>query len=236
MRKRISYLFLLVILCGCRKETPIPLLPEEIILHSIERMNGSSGFHFVIEREGAPAYIDAAGTLSIRRMEGDFVAPDRVRATVRIVVPGIVVEIEAIGIGDTQWETNPLSGEWQQLPPDWGFNPALFFDPDSGLQNVLQTDLKGVELLGNFELEDWPGTSLYKITGILEGDLVNQISYGLIGKDTIDVTLWIAPDNFELYRIVLVDGVQEEETIWTLDIWDYDKVVEIEPPMVDEDK
>jgi len=223
-----------VILCGCRKETPIPFPPEEIVHRSIERMNESSGFHFLIEREGAPTFIDAAETLSIRRMEGDFVSPDRVQATVRIIAPGIVAEVNVIGIGDIQWETNPISGQWQELPPNWGFNPAQFFDPETGLQKILLEDLKELELLETTELEEWPGTKLYQISGSLEPTHIYQISFNLIGKDTLDVSLWIDPESFKLYRIILVDGVDEEQRKWTVDIWDYDLTVLIEPPLVDE--
>jgi lipoprotein LprG len=221
------------LLFGCRAETPAPLPPEEILSHSIDRMYETSGFHFVIERSGAPAFLDLGKTLSLRRMEGDFAAPDRIHATVRIITTGLVAEIEVISIGAIQWETNPLSGRWEQLPPDWGFNPTALFDPSTGIQPILENDLEDLQYMGNQELEEWPGELLYSLTGLLKGSRIFRTTYGLIGPGMLDLQLWISPETFELYRMVIVDEMdgEEEPSTWTIDFWDYDHVIEIEAPL-----
>jgi hypothetical protein len=222
-------------LIGCREATPTPLPAEEILSRSIARLYEASGLHFVVQRDGAPAFLDVAETLSLRRMEGDYVAPDRVRATVRIIATGFVTEIEVIGIGDIQWETNPLSGKWEQLPPQWGFNPTSLFDSTTGLQPILENDLEDLKYVGNQELEEWPGESLYSLTGLLRGSRIFRTTFGLIGPGRLDMQLWIDPDTFEVYRMVLVEeGKGEEETTtWTIDFWDYNQVVEIEAPLTE---
>ena len=55
---------------GCVKPTPVPLPPEEIVKRSAGRMKGLSGFHFVIDRSGAPAFLDkeAVGTLGVESL------------------------------------------------------------------------------------------------------------------------------------------------------------------------
>ena len=220
-------------LFGCRTETPIPLPPEDILSRSIDRMYETSGFHFVIERSGAPAFLDLGKTLSLRRMEGNFSAPDRIQATVRIITTGLVAEIEVISIGEIQWETNPLSGRWEQLPPDWGFNPIALFDPSTGIQPILENDLEDLQYISNQELEEWPGEQLYSLTGMLKGNRIFRTTYGLIGPGKLNLQLWISPETFELYRMVIVDEVdgEEEPSTWTIDFWDYDLVIEIEAPL-----
>ncbi len=228
---------LFVFLSACRSATPVPLPAKEIILRSITRLQETSGFHFVIDRSGAPAFLDTENTLSLRRMEGDFVAPDRIRATVRVIAPGFVSDVEVISIGDTQWQTIPLSGTWQQLPPEWGFNPALLFDSSAGLKPILETDLEQLESLGHVELEELPSKRLYALSGRIKGGRIYEITYGLIGPDVMAITLWIVPETFELYRMVISEDAQAEQetTIWTLDFWDYDQQVEIQPPLVEGD-
>ncbi|MCU0486985.1 MAG: LppX_LprAFG lipoprotein, partial [Anaerolineales bacterium] len=201
---------------------------------STARMKGMDSFHFVIDRSGAPAYLDTDETLSFARAEGDFVAPDQARAEIRIIAPGLVAEIRIVALGDSYWETNLLSGEWQALPSGTGFNPAILFDPQVGLQPVLDSDLTNLELRGVEELTELPGVQLYALTGRLDGQRIYQMSYAMIGPETMDVQLWIAPETFELYRVLITEPSADpaDPTIWQLDFWDFDLPVDITPPPV----
>jgi len=230
-----SGLLLLSLLLGaCGPTGPELLPPEEIVARSTARMKEMDSFHFVIDRSGAPAYLDTEETLSFARAEGDFVAPDQARAEIRIIAPGLVAEIRIVALGDSYWETNLLSGEWQSLPPGMGFNPAILFDPQVGLQPVLDSDLTNLELRGVEELAELPGTRLYAITGRLDGERIHQMSYAMIGPELMDVQLWIAPETFELYRVVITEPSADPAvpTIWQLDFWDFDLPVDITPPPV----
>jgi hypothetical protein len=231
--KTIIILFLLL-LTACGKPAT-PLLPaDEIVTRSTTRTKDLQGFHFVIDRSGAPAYLDYNETLNFSRAEGDFVAPDRARAAIRIIAPGIVAEIHIVGIGESYWETNLVSGEWQSLPAGTGFNPAVLFDPQIGFQPVLESDLTNLELIGIEELEELPGQSLYLISGQLRGDRLFLMSYEMIGPETMDVRLWIAPDTFDLYRVIITEPTPDPDnpTIWQLDFWDFNSVADIYPPPV----
>jgi lipoprotein LprG len=195
-------------------------------------MADSSGFHFVIDRSGAPAYLDSAETLSFRRAEGDYSAPDRSRATVRIIAPGFVTDVNVISVADTQWETNVLTGQWQELPPDWGFNPTILFDADVGLQAILSSDLTELQDVTAAKQQDGPEPSLYAVSGIATGERLFRMSGGLIGPGEVDVILWIAPESFELHRVLLTEagGSGEEATFWQVDFDNFDQKIGIEPP------
>jgi lipoprotein LprG len=197
-------------------------------------MTATSGFRFSIDRTGAPAFLDPFEILSLSRLDGDFVAPDRVQATVRIVTTGFVTDISFIGIGEDQWQTNPLSGKWEALSPGIGFNPALLFDSEIGLQTILETDLEALKLLENDEIETLPGQSLFHLSGKLKGEKTFEITYGLIGPNIMDAELWIAPDTFELHRLILIEDADDPETsrTWQMDFWDFDLDVEITPPQL----
>ena len=199
-------------------------------------MQTVSSFHFLLERSGAPAFIDTDSYLAFRRAEGDFQSPDRARATVRVIGPGVVAEVDSVSIAESQWETNALSGEWQKLPPNWGFNPASLFDQSIGIQSILESDLQDLELRGFEELDVLPGKLLYALTGRLAGERLHRLSYGMIGPEDLEIVLWIAPQSFELHRMTIVHQQlgQSEETFWTLDFWDFNQPIYILPPIMDE--
>jgi lipoprotein LprG len=158
-------------------------------------------------------------------------------ARIRVIGPGLVAEVQVISIGDRQWETNVLTGDWQKLPPGWGFNPAALFDPQGGIHPVLENDLQDLELAGLEALEELPGARFYLLCGEVDGRRLYDLSYGMMGPDAMDLRLWIAPDSFDLVRLEITDQRpdQEQATIWRIDFWDFGNVVEIDPPDVQEE-
>ncbi len=232
VRKYILSTLVLTLLVSCASATPTPIPPEDVILRSVQRMAETSGFSFSIDRSGASAFLDPLNTLSLSRIEGEFVSPDQIQALVRVVIPGIVTDIGFIGIGENQWQTNPFSGKWEPLPAGVGFNPALLFDPSTGLTSILETDLSDLSLLPNDELETLPGVSLYHLSGSMLGEKAFATSFGLIGPERMQIELWIAPDTFELHRMVLVEPSENADDVstWQLDFWDFDLELVIEAP------
>jgi len=195
-------------------------------------MKGMVGFHFIIDRQGAPAFVDEGNTIAFRRTDGDFVAPDQTQATVRVIAPGIVAELKIISLGDDYWETNLVSGEWQHLPGGMGFNPAILFDPQVGLQSILETDLSALNLVGMEELEEVPGKKLYAITGQLLGGKLYQMSYGMIGPEQVQVKMWIAPVTYDLYRVFITEPANSgrAERTWQVDFYNFGQAAAILPP------
>ena len=228
----VTFVLLITLIGACSSPTPEVMDPGEIVFRSVDRMKSVSGFHFVIDRSGALAFLNQEQTFAFRRAEGDFVAPDRARATIRVIGPGLVAEVQVINIGEIQWETNFLTGEWQELPPDWGFNPAALFDAEVGIQPILEKDLSSLDWVGLEELEEVPGKPLYALMGEIDGERLYQLSFGMMGPEKMTILLWIAPETFEMYRMLITEAPhgEDEATIWQIDFWDFDQVVEITPP------
>ncbi|RMG96237.1 MAG: LppX_LprAFG lipoprotein [Chloroflexi bacterium] len=222
-----------VFVVACREAPPPELPPEEILQRSAERMQALSGFHFVIERTGAPAYLDPDGTISFRRAEGDYVAPDRTRAVVRVIAPGLVTDVNVVSVAAVQWQTNILTGAWEELPPNWGFNPAVLFDAEVGLQAVLTADFRNLSLVGTEKLDDGPDELLYVVSGDVAGERMYRMSGGLIGPEMVQARLWIRPSSFELVRALVTEPVAEasEPSVWQIDFSEFGRVVAIEPPV-----
>jgi lipoprotein LprG len=228
--------FLLVILAsGCAPRVDMSLPPEQIIQSASDRMQSLEGFSFLLDSVGAPAYLDYDGYYMFSQMEGDFVAPDRLRATFRVVTPGLVSEVATICIGDQQWETHWVTGEWVLLPLNLSFNPMLLFNPETGVQSIA-SGLTDLELTGVEELETLPGQKLYVVTGRMEGEHLYELSYGMMTFETLNAKLWIDPQTFDLYRIEMTEDTgAEEEKVWVIEFWNINETAVIEPPRIAED-
>ena len=72
----------LFLLAACGSPEPEPPTADEIVAGMTASMNALNSFHFVIDYEGSPAYVDPEETLSFRGAEGDYLAPDRARAII----------------------------------------------------------------------------------------------------------------------------------------------------------
>ncbi len=232
------FLGLLLFVSAC-SDPSLPDIPaEELVQRAAERMKDSDGFQFVIARDGAPAFLDPGETLSFRRATGAFVAPDRALATVRVIGPGIITDVDVISVAEIQWQTNVVTGDWEELPPNWGFNPAVLFDDDIGIQAVLLADLSQVALAEpeNLAESEGPDELLYRVTAVASGTNIYQMSGYLIGPEQVDIQLWIRPKTFELVRIVVREpepNYEEQESIWQVDIANYDELIDIQPPVVE---
>lgn len=223
---------------ACRSSQLTELPPEQIVQNSAARMNELAGFRFDISREGAPAYLDPDNILSFRRATGAYVAPDKALATVRVIGPGLITDVDVISIAETQWQTNVATGEWEELPPNWGFNPAVLFDDEVGLQAILTADVTNLQLAEPQSLQEsgGPDQLLYHLTGDVSGERLVEMSGTLIGPQPVTVELWIAPETFELVRVVVTEPEPEagEPSIWQVDFANFGEVVAIEPPVIGE--
>jgi outer membrane lipoprotein-sorting protein len=195
---------------GCRESQPEPPAPEEIVARAASRMSSAEGFAFAIGSSGAPIYVDAEQLLSLGRAEGHFVAPDRAQADVILLTPGFATNVSVISVGETQWQTNPLTGQWSEVPPEFGFDPAALFDSESGLLSVMQTDLSDLSLTALEQLEGVSDDELYAISGTLDGERVFQISQGLLGPAPMSIRMWIHPEGFELLRTIIAEVESED--------------------------
>jgi hypothetical protein len=232
---RYVLLFIALLLSACRSSNLPELSPEQIVQQSAVRMNELAGFRFDISRDGAAAYLDPDKVLSFRRATGAYVAPDKAIATVRIIGPGVITDVDVVTIAETQWQTNVATGEWEELPPNWGFNPAVLFDDEVGLQAILTADLTNLQLNEpqNLKESGGPDQLLYHLTGDATGERLYEMSGGLIGPQPVTVQLWIAPETFELVRVVVNEPEPDagEASIWQVDFMNFGEVIEIEPPL-----
>ncbi len=230
--KNILFVLLLLglLLTACGPNIPqIP--PAEVITRAGDAMLQAPSFHFKIDLSGKPVVLNQATQLALRSAEGDFARPDKMGVHLKVLLAVAAAELDMIALGNEQYLTNVLTQQWEVLPPKFGFNPAIMFDPQVGLEQLLKAGLDNVHWIG---VETLDGKSLFHLQGSISGERLQGMSSGLIGKGPVDVDLWIEPDTYLPRKAMIVDKGSDPEkpTTWTMTFSSYGKEVNITAPKV----
>jgi lipoprotein LprG len=221
---------LLAFATACSAPSPTEVPPDEVVRRAAQAMLDQKTMHFKLDIGGAPAMINPALGLALRSAEGDFARPDRMGVHVKLVTPLAAVEADMIALGDQQYVTNFLTKHWEPLPAQFGFNPAVMFHPEFGLERTLAGGLDGAAHAG---VESIDGAQLYRVTGSLDGMRLQFMSGGLIRAGRVQVEVWIDAGAFTVRRALLVDAAADPEqpTTWTMTFSHFGETVEIEAPI-----
>jgi lipoprotein LprG len=230
--KKILFTLLLsgMLLTACGANMPqIP--PAEAITRAGDAMLQAPSFHFKIDISGKPVVLNQATQLSLRSAEGDFARPDQMGVHLKVLLAIAAAELDMIALGDEQYLTNVLTRQWEVLPPEFGFNPAIMFDPQMGLEQVLKGGLDTARFVGTETID---GKNLWHMQGAISGERLQGMSGGLISTGPIDVDLWIEPETYLPRKAVIVDKDSDPEkpTTWTMTFSSYGKDVNITAPKV----
>jgi lipoprotein LprG len=231
------YLVLLVLLlAACARPaadlpppTPTPT-PAELAAQAGAATQASQSVHFRVTLSGRPVSADASGLSLLNSMEGDLQRPDAVLAILSVTIGGAVTEVRTVAVGGKQFITNPLTRQWQCLDPGAAFNPAVLFDPNQGIEFLLQNAYDDVTLVGSVDLE---GRPQHHLRGTIAGERLQPISLNLLGAGPVATDLFADQATLRISRLVLVDRATDptNPTTWTLDFSDYDKAVDVREPV-----
>jgi len=218
------------LLPACSPPPPPDLPPQEIVQRAAKSMLDQSTLHFKIDIEGAAVVINPGLGLSLRSAEGDFVRPDRMGVHLKIITPVAAIEADMIALGDEQYLTNFLTRQWEPLPAQFGFNPAVMFHPQYGLDRTLEG---GLDDAANAGVESIDGAQAYHVTGSLDGARLQVMSGGLISTNRVNAEVWVDAQTFAVRRVVLLDAATgaEKSLTWVLTFSQFGQPVVIEAPI-----
>ena len=230
MKRKLFLLLFAVSLLASACSPDIPQIPPaEVITGAGEAMLQAPSFHFKIDISGKSVILNQLTQLSLRSAEGDFARPDKMGVHLKVLAAGLAAELDMIALGNEQYLTNVLTKKWEVLPPEFGFNPAIMFDPQMGLEQILKAGLDNPHWIG---VEDLNGQSLYHLQGSIGGDKLQGMSGGLISTGAVDVDLWLDPNTNLPHKAVIVDKGSDAEnpTTWTMTFSSYGKETNIAAP------
>jgi len=196
-----------------------------IALAAADALNEVESVTFTLTPSGAPAFIDASGAMAVVSAKGRAIVPDAADALIVVAVGGgaLKTEVGAVAIGDEAWWSNPLTGEFEPLPPEFNIDPRQFFDPQNGWRPLL-LELAEPTFVGE---ED----GLYHLSGTASAERIAVVTAGLVQDQTIPIDVWVDPVTALPHRVEFTATFDGNETNWLLELSGYNEDYIIEPPV-----
>lgn len=202
--------------------SPTPVNPAVLLDESGAAMGALRSFRFSLahNKDGTPL----ADNLTVSEAEGAVVSPDRISVDFSGTFGSFGIQSGIVSIGANSYMTNPLTGEWEAVAS--GVSPLAFFDPQSGIGAMMRS-------VENPTLADVSDESI-----IVEGDLAVSVLAPILGGGAatdgdVRVRLTIAADSLFLEKAVIEGRVTAGEAdglARTIELWDFDEPIAIEPP------
>lgn len=193
---------------------------------SAEAMAAVTSVRFVLERTGAPVFIDQVESISLDKLEGRFQTPGSADALIQVTVNGSLgTKLGAVAIGDEVWLSNPVTGKFETLPPGFDLDPSLFFDPVGGWKPLID-GLTSTEFI---EEADRAGTR-YHLRATAPAANMQSITAGLVRGQDVVLDLWLHPVTAEVTAIEFSTDFEGATSDWVLELLDYGETFEIVPP------
>jgi len=215
--------------------TEAPPDPLQLLSQAAANIRATQSFRMDVDRTGANYFIQTDfGDVAFRRATAQYVAPDVMQATVRVLAAGIPLDVDVFSRGENQWFRGVWTNNiWVNAVFAPGFNPEKLIAQETGFQAALNS-LLDLQLVGSEELED--GTPVYHLRAVARGEDVSALMVGLIyATGNVNVDVYIHRDGVYPVRFVIVqpDTVTDTEpdpTTWTVDVYDLNVTPEIDDP------
>ncbi len=230
----------LLVLVGCQgggsNDDDPPPDPVELLIESADNIRSAETFRLEVRHSGADYFVSAylvddllPVNVAFRRAIAQYVFPDALQASVRVLLAGAAVSLEIFSRGDDQWFK--LAGtDWVDGDFAPGFNPRTLIAEDTGFQAALAS-LTDLDYIGTTTLED--GTGVFHLRGTANGQDVTALLVGLIeAEGLVPVDVYIDRDNRYPVRLVITqpETDPDDPTTWTIDVYDINAEPQLAPP------
>jgi hypothetical protein len=156
--------------------TPKPTSKQ--LLSSLQKnFSGVSAFHVVMQ-------VDNPGTVTtdkvqIRKADGDVVMPDKVKATATVILSGQSVTVNLISIGDSQFITDPITGQWRVVKGV--LDPRVLTNPNTGIISLINKEQNVSQPVD----DSVNGVPCWRVTGQLNAKYIAFFTGGGVPSGTM---------------------------------------------------
>lgn len=208
---------------------PGPSPTAQQVLATIQKnFRAVSSFHLSMKTENLGN--TDANEIVIRQAEGDVLMPDKVQAQANILLSGQAVTVNLISVGENQYITDPITGQWRVVKGM--LDPRVLTNPDTGL----------IALVGQLQHLTGPtsdnvnGVDCWRVNGLLPAKDLAFFTGGGVPAGTMLQTSVCAGKNDGLPYAITVTGQaatgDTEQTKRTFFISKYNENISIVAPQV----
>lgn len=191
-----SLLALLFVLAACGGTANAPSA-QQLISQAQTAIQKVSSYHFNLTADNP----GQAGLLVIKTADGDVQVPDKLKASANAIVFGNVVQVQIIAIGDKQYVTEPISGQWTAT--HGLLDPRTLSNSQTGVAAILGH----IQNPGTPTDSSVDGTSCWSIDGKLDAKYLTAITNGGTPSGTlVNVTTCIGKQD-NLPYLIRMSGV-----------------------------
>jgi hypothetical protein len=203
--------------------TPTPS-PAEILSAAGDAVLAMKSARFTLLREGQPAVFDPGTGMSFSEASGEYQAPDRVHAQVKVSLFGNTLQIEIYWLPEGVFLSNPLTRQFEPAPEDLGFDGAALFGAD-GMPAVLKEGIQNPQRVGTETIED---VQTIHVSGEADGAVLAPLTAGELQSGTMyPVDVWVDMGTFVPVRLHVAEP---DGNGWLIDLYDIDAEIEIQLP------
>jgi hypothetical protein len=217
-----------IVLAACSRAptTPAPT-PQQMLATAQKQMQSVSAFHFLLTHQNGFSTI--GNNLNMTQAEGDFVAPDRLKASVKATFQTLPVAVNVISIDNQSWITNPLQSGDHYLPLPNGPQTTAILDPNQGLlkaaSDMRDPKQSGSERLGSVD------TNI--ISGTVDAGALKSLATDAEAGRQVPAQIWIGKNDSLVYRVRLsgpLSAGEPQNIVRQVDLSQFNESVTIQPP------
>ena len=150
---------------------------QQLIATLQKNFRSVTSFHVVMQTQNLSS--TPSSQVQIRSASGDIIMPDKIKAQASVLLSGQAVTVNLISIGDTQYITDPITGQWRTIKGV--LDPRTLTNPNTGI----------LSLVGKLEKLTGPtddvvgGVPCWRITGQLDAKYISFFTGGGVPAGTM---------------------------------------------------
>jgi lipoprotein LprG len=197
----------------------------DVMTRAAAAARAAKAFHFSLSQTNGSLPMPL--NLRLISADGDYVAPDKIKAAVKAKASSVNLAVDLIAVGDKTWITNPFTRRWTSLP---GVTVADIADPPAIVTSILD-GLRDPKLAGQ---EDVDGVKTYRITGTMDsGALVQAFGDAAKPGNKVAIEVWVGVDDNLPRRARLTGKLSNDDAdnvVRQVDLSKFGSTVDIKPP------
>lgn len=187
-----------------------------------------SSFHVVLQVQN-PGPV-GADQVQIRSANGDVIMPDKVKAQASVILSGQSVSVNLISVGDNQFITDPITGQWRVIKGV--LDPRTLTNPDTGIISLV-SKVQNVSEPVSDVVNNVP---CWRIKGQLDAKYLAFFTGGGVPAGTmLKTTACIGKGDSLPYQVSVVGlaaAGDSAQTTRTFDISNYNEAITITAPQI----